>query len=84
LATEFPDLDFWHPSAIDAQVAIEQRHWWRGTRGQPHQQFGRVLRLMWACVYGNSMVSSASAGTHYDQSCVLIAGGRTACSDYSC
>lgn len=79
LATEFPDMDLWHPEPLDAQAAIE-----RALRceqaGLDHPQvnnsegasFNAGLGLS---VYGNSHgFIGRSAGTRYGQSCVLLAG----------
>jgi PmbA protein len=79
LATDFPDLDLWHPEPLDAQAAID-----RALRceqaGLDHPQvrnsegasFNAGLGLS---VYGNSHgFVGRSAGTRYGQSCVLLAG----------
>jgi len=79
LATEFPDLDLWHPAAMDAQAAIERalcceaagREDQRITNSEG-ASFDAGLGLN---VYGNSHgFVGRSSGTHYNQSCVLIAG----------
>ena len=79
LATKFPDLDLWHPAAVDAQMAIERalacesagRSDSRITNSEG-AAFDAGLGLG---VYGNSNgFIGRSAGTRYDQSCVLIAG----------
>ena len=79
LATEFPDLDLWHPSVMDAQTAID--------RALVCEQAGREDKRisnsegasfdagLGLNVYGNSDgFIGRSAGTRYGQSCVLIAG----------
>jgi len=79
LATEFPDLDLWHPAALDAQAAIERALLCESAgREEPRisnsegASFDAGLGLH---VYGNSHgFVGRSAGTHYSQSCVLIAG----------
>jgi len=79
LATEFPDLDTWHPAAMDARAAIERaticeqagRDDQRITNSEG-ASFDAGLGL---AVYGNSHdFIGRSAGTRYSQSCVLIAG----------
>lgn len=79
LATEFPDLDLWHPAAVDAQAAI--------ARALECEQAGREDKRITNSegasfdaglglgVYGNSHgFIGRSGGTRFDQSCVLIAG----------
>ena len=81
LATEFPDLDLWHPEPLDAQAAIERalecEH-----AGLEHAEisnsegasFNAGLGLS---VYGNSHgFIGRSSGTRYSQSCVLLAGNE--------
>lgn len=79
LATQFPDLDIWHPSVMDAQAAIERalaceaagREDSRITNSEG-ASFDAGLGLG---VYGNTHgFIGRSAGTRYNQSCVLIAG----------
>jgi PmbA protein len=79
LATEFPDLDLWHPAVMDAQAAIERaltceaagREDQRITNSEG-ASFDAGLGLS---VYGNSHgFIGRGAGTHFNQSCVLIAG----------
>jgi len=89
LATDFPDLDLWHPAAMDAQAAIERALTCEAS-GREHPDisnsegasFDAGLTLN---VYGNSHgFIGRSAGTHYSQSCVLIAGkGDRMQRDYS-
>lgn len=79
LATEFPDLDLWHPVPMDANAAID--------RALACEAAGRTNNLinnsegasfnagMGLAVYGNSNgFIGRSAGTRYSQSCVLLAG----------
>jgi PmbA protein len=79
LARTFPDLDLWHPAALDAEAAIaralrcedagrsEER-----IRNSEGAAFDAGLGL---AVYGNSSgFIGRSAGTQYGQSCVLLAG----------
>ena len=89
LATEFPDLDIWHPAAMDANAAIERalaceaggREDARISNSEG-ASFDAGLGLG---VYGNSHgFIGRSAGTHFSQSCVLIAGkGEGMQRDYS-
>jgi len=79
LARNFPDLDLWHPVALDAEAAIERalRCEEAGRsdvriRNSEGAAFDAGLGL---AVYGNSNgFVGRSAGTHYGQSCVLLAG----------
>ncbi len=89
LATEFPDFDLWHPAPVDAQAAIDRALTCEAA-GREDQRitnsegaaFDAGLGLS---VYGNSHgFIGRSAGTHYNQSCVLIAGkGDRMQRDYS-
>jgi PmbA protein len=79
LATDFPDLDLWHPRALDPHQAIERalemeaagREDSRISNSEGasvHGNFGQT-------VYANSHgFLGRSSGTRYGQSCVLIAG----------
>jgi PmbA protein len=79
LAQTFPDLDLWHPVALDAEAAIERalRCEFAGRsddriRNSEGAAFDAGLGM---AVYGNSNgFVGRSAGTHYGQSCVLLAG----------
>lgn len=79
LATEQPDLDLWHPAAVDAEAAIE--------RALACEQAGRAddrisnsegasfNASLGLSVYANSNgFSGRSSGTQFSQSCVLLAG----------
>lgn len=79
LATRFPDLDLWHPAVLDAEAAI--------SRALQCENAGREDPLitnsegasfdagLGLSVYGNSHgFLGSSAGTRFNQSCVLIAG----------
>jgi PmbA protein len=79
LATEFPDLDLWHPSSLDADTAIERalaceaagRADKRITNSEG-ASFNAGLGLV---VYGNSNhFIGRSAGTRFGQNCILLAG----------
>ena len=79
MATEFPDLDLWHPLEMDAGAAIKRAlaceeaglsH--AGISNSEGASFDAGLGMS---VYGNSNgFVGRSAGTRYGQSCVLLAG----------
>jgi len=79
LARHFPDLDLWHPVALDAEAAIE-----RALRCEDAGRSDARIRNsegagfeagLGMTVYGNSNgFIGRSAGTRYGQSCVLLAG----------
>jgi len=79
LAVGAPDLDLWHPSPVDAEAAIERALACEAAgRAEPRisnsegAAFDAGLGLS---VYGNSNgFIGRSSGTHYSQSCVLLAG----------
>lgn len=79
LAREFPDLDLWHPVELDAAAAIERALECEAAgrrdsniRNSEGASFNAGLGLG---VYGNSNgFVGRSAGTRFDQSCVLLAG----------
>jgi len=79
LARHFPDLDLWHPVALDAEAAIaralrceEAGRSDARIRNSEGAAFDAGLGL---AVYGNSNgFVGRSAGTQYGQSCVLLAG----------
>jgi PmbA protein len=79
LAKAFPDLDLWHPIALEAQAAIDRALRCESAgrsddriRNSEGAAFDAGLGL---AVYGNSnQFIGRSAGTHYGQSCVLLAG----------
>jgi len=89
LATEFPDLDLWHPVSMDASAAID-RVLACETAGREQKlisnsegaSFNAGLGLS---VFGNSNgFMGRSGGTRYSQSCVLLAGkGEGMQRDYS-
>ncbi len=89
LAVEFPDLDLWHPVAMDAGAAIDRALACEAA-GRSNQQinnsdgaaFNAGLGLG---VYGNSNgFIGRNAGTSYSQSCILLAGkGDSMQRDYS-
>jgi PmbA protein len=79
MATDFPDLDTWHPVTLDANRAIERAKaceaagWEKpGITNSEGASFEAGLGMG---VYGNSHgFIGRSAGTRFSQSCVLIAG----------
>lgn len=79
LATEFPDLDLWHPAALDGSAAIDRALACEAAgrsdlkiNNSEGASFSAGLGLS---VYGNSNAFiGRSAGTRYSQSCVLLAG----------
>jgi len=79
LARSFPDLDLWHPAPLDAQRAIERALRCEDAgrsddriRNSEGAAFEAGLGLG---VYANSNdFIGRSSGTHYGQSCVLLAG----------
>ena len=79
LAVEFPDLDLWHPVAMDAGAAID-RALACETAGRRNQQINNSEGAAFNAglglgVYGNSNgFVGRNAGTRYSQSCILLAG----------
>ncbi|MBT8058929.1 MAG: metalloprotease PmbA [Gammaproteobacteria bacterium] len=79
LCTEFPDLDLWHPRAMDAGAAIERALACEAAGRSDDRisnsegaSFNAGLGLG---VYANSNgFVGRSSGTHFGQSCVLLAG----------
>ncbi|NND57704.1 MAG: metalloprotease PmbA [Xanthomonadales bacterium] len=89
LATDFPDLDLWHPVEMDARAAIDRAQACEAAGRQEDKitnsegaSFDAGLGLG---VYGNSNgFVGRSAGTRFSQSCVLLAGeGDSMQRDYS-
>jgi len=79
LATEFPDLDLWHPTRMDAESAIERalvcEEAGRADPRITNSEGASINAGLGLNVYGNSNgFVGRSAGTHYSQSCVLLAG----------
>ena len=89
LATEFPDLDLWHPVTMDADTAIARalacEAAGRSDDRIRNSEGASVNAGLGMSVYGNSnQFIGRSAGTRYGQSCVLIAGeGESMQRDYS-
>jgi PmbA protein len=79
MAQEFPDLDIWHPTPLDAGRAIARAKeceaaGLQDSRISNSEGAGFEAGLGMG-VYGNSHgFVGRSAGTRYSQSCVLIAG----------
>lgn len=79
MATEFPDLDLWHPAALDAERAIERCIRMEDAgRADPqitNSEGASVSGSFGLTVLGNSHgFMGRGEGTRYGQSCVLIAG----------
>ena len=79
LATAQPDLDLWHPAAMDAEAAIERalacEEAGRADRQISNSEGAGFEAALGLSVYGNSNgFLGRSAGTRYSQSCVLLAG----------
>ena len=89
LAVDFPDLDLWHPVAMDAGAAIDRALACEAA-GRADEQisnsegasFNAGLGLS---VYGNTHgFTGRNAGTRFSQSCILLAGeGDRMQRDYS-
>jgi PmbA protein len=79
LATEFPDLDLWHPRPMVAapaiQRALEIEAAGRADTRISNSEGASVSANLGLAVYGDSQgFLGRSSGTRYGQSCVLIAG----------
>jgi PmbA protein len=89
LATEFPDLDLWHPVQLDARAAIERalvcEAAGRSDKRISNSEGASVNAGMGLGVYGNSNgFVGRSFGTRFSQSCILLAGeGEGMQRDYS-
>ena len=89
MATDFPDLDLWHPSMMDAETAIERalacEAAGRADSRISNSEGASVNAGLGMTVYGNSNgFRGRSAGTRYSQACILIAGdGAGMQRDYS-
>lgn len=89
MATEFPDLDLWHPASLDAEVAIERalsiENEGRRDDRITNSEGASVDAALGLSVYGNSHgFVGHTSGTRYGQNCVLIAGqGENMQRDYS-
>lgn len=79
LATEFPDLDLWHPASVDADTAIERalvcEAAGRADKRITNSEGASFNAGLGLGVYGNSShFIGRSAGTRFGQSCILLAG----------
>lgn len=79
LARDFPDLDVWHPVAVDAEAAIERalrcEEAGRAVEGISNSEGAGFNADLGLSVYGNTNdFIGRRAGTSYGQSCVLLAG----------
>ncbi|NCF61769.1 MAG: metalloprotease PmbA [Gammaproteobacteria bacterium] len=89
LATDFPDLDLWHPVSMDAEAAIDRALTCEAS-GRSDERISNSEGASFEAglglgVYGNSHgFIGRSAGTRYSQTCVLLAGeGSGMQRDYS-
>lgn len=79
LATEFPDLDLWHPEPLTVDAAIERAlRCEEAGRRDPritNSEGAAIHTHAGVSVYGNSNgFLGVAAGTRFDQSCILVAG----------
>ena len=79
MATGFPDLDLWHPVAMDASAAIDRalacEAAGRSNEKVTNSEGASFEAGLGLGIYGNSNgFIGRSAGTRYSQSCVLLAG----------
>ena len=79
LATEFPDLDLWHPSSVDADAALERalacEAAGRADKRITNSEGASFNAGLGLAVYGNSnQFIGRSTGTRFGQSCILLAG----------
>lgn len=79
LAVAFPDLDLWHPRALDAEQAIERalaiEAAGREESRISNSEGANVSGHFGVSVHGNTLgFLGRSSGTRYGQNCVLIAG----------
>ncbi|MGA9572796.1 MAG: metalloprotease PmbA [Lysobacterales bacterium] len=79
LATHFPDLDLWHPQALDAEQTT-QRALACEAAGLENPKVSNSDGASASCSFGLSVYANSNGfvgrrdGTRYQQSCVLIAG----------
>jgi PmbA protein len=79
LARDFPDLDVWHPEAVDAEAAIARalrcEEAGRAVEGISNSEGAGFNADLGLSVYGNTNdFIGRKSGTSYGQSCVLLAG----------
>ncbi len=81
LATEFPDLDLWHPRPLDANAAIERALECEAA-GLDNDAISNSEGAAFSSHYGLSVYANSlgfvgrSDGTHFSQSCALVAGKK--------
>jgi PmbA protein len=81
LATEFPDLDLWHPRPLSVEEAIE-RALECESAGRADDRISNSEGAAFNVHAGVSVYANthgfvgASSGTRYEQSCVLVAGAE--------
>jgi len=88
LCKHFPDLDLWHPQPLDA-VAIMERALAVEAAGLDYPDIANSDGASASAAFGLSVYTNSNGftgrrdGTHYGQSCVLIAGkGESMQRDY--
>jgi PmbA protein len=79
LAREFPDLDLWHPEAVDAEAAVARalqcEEAGRAVEGINNSEGASFNADLGLSVYGNTNdFIGRKAGTNYGQTCILLAG----------
>jgi PmbA protein len=79
LATDFPDLDVWHPRPMDVaeatERALEIEHAGRQDKRINNSEGASVSASSGLAITANSLgFMGCSSGTRYSQNCVLIAG----------
>ena len=79
LATEFPDLDLWHPASVDAEAAIQRalacEAAGRADKRISNSEGASFNAGVGLSVYGNSNhFIGRSSGTRFGQNCILLAG----------
>jgi len=79
MATDFPDLDLWHPVTMDASAAIERvlacEAAGRDNEKVTNSEGASFNAGLGLGVYGNSNgFIGRNGGTRYSQSCILLAG----------
>jgi len=79
MASEFPDLDLWHPIEMDAVAAIDRAQACEAA-GRSDERINNSEGASFNAGYGMGVYGNSngfigrSSGTHYSQSCVLLAG----------
>jgi len=79
MATEFPDLELWHPDKVDADTAIDRalvcEAAGRADKRITNSEGASFNAGLGLAVYGNSSsFIGRSAGTRFGQTCILLAG----------